>query len=414
DIGGETVGLITYMRTDSLHMASQAVAAARKHIEKSIGKEYLPDKPIFYKTKQKVAQEAHEAIRPTDFTADAGKLGLSGDQERLYSLIRARALASQMNPAILDVNSVQVTADKYILQATAKAVVFAGYLKVYPEKVSESELPKLAEGQIVYPKYIACDQHFTQPPARFSEASLIKELERLGIGRPSTYAPIIHTIQARQYVEKLGSYFTPTDTGRVVTDLLVNHFGDIVDVGFTAEMEDHLDEIANGELDWQQMLRKFYDPFAKNLDQQEEKIKRADYTVLADAPADIKCPDCGGKMQVKLGRYGRFYSCAKFPDCKGMRSISGETEEDIAAKVKDKEFKEMYLDAPKTDDGRDYVLKSGRFGEFWAHPDYPKVKDARPLELQPDKLEELYGKPPRTDDNRPYLLKSGRFGKFWA
>lgn len=405
-------GHITYMRTDSLHLSSQAVEAARKFLAKSLGAKYVPEKPPFYKVKSKVAQEAHEAIRPTNFEKNAKQLNLEGDDARLYDLIRNRALASQMTPAEILQHNLKVKAGEYIFQANAREIAFSGYLEVYPDQSVSKELPKFEAGKQVYPELIQGIQHFTQPPARYSEASLIKELERLGIGRPSTYAPIIHTIESRKYVEKLGNYFTPTDVAKVVTDLLSKHFGDVVDVGFTAQMEDKLDDIANGGIEWQKMIDEFYKPFAKNISVQDKDISRADYTVLADS--DVPCPICGKKMVVKLGKNGRFLSCADFPDCKGIADISGETEEDIQKKVKSKDFLESYLPGPKTEDGREYLLKKGRFGEFWAHPDYPKVKDARPLELTPKKTEELYGKPPKTDDGKEYLIKAGKFGKFWA
>ncbi len=405
-------GHITYMRTDSLTLSQQALTAARKYLAGALGDNYIPAEPIIYKSKSKVAQEAHEAIRPTHFEKDSHKLSLTGDEERLYKLIRERALASQMLPAVLESHTIRVDVDDYTFQAIGKHVKFKGYLEVYPDKVSEFDLPKLEIGQEVFPETLLGTQHFTQPPARFSEASLIKELERLGIGRPSTYAPIIQTIQARKYVEKDGRYFIPTDTGKVVTDLLVKYFSEIVDVGFTAKMEDDLDNVANGQEEWVKMLSDFYKPFSTNLDKQDKKIKKEEFTKLGDSKE--KCPICGKPMIIKLGRFGRFLSCSDFPNCKGMMSMEGETEEDVQNKVNTAEFKASYLSAPMTDDGRPFLLKHGKFGEFWAHPDYPKVKDARPLELQPEKIIELYGHPPKTDDGRDYQLKSGKFGKFWA
>ncbi len=405
-------GLITYMRTDSLHMSSQAVDASRKFIKSEFGDKFLPATANVYKTKSKVAQEAHEAVRPTDFAKSAHQLKLEGEEARLYELIRGRALGSQMTPAVVESSTITVVVADYSFQATAKKVLFQGYLSAYPEQVTENALPKLTDGQELFPKDIIGAQHFTEPPARFSEASLIKELERLEIGRPSTYAPIIQTIQTRKYVEKVSGYFIPTDTGKVVTDLLVKYFGDIVDVGFTASMEGELDKVANGETDWVKMMHDFYNPFEKNIIKQDKKIERGEFTNLGDS--DKKCPVCGKPMIVKLGRNGRFLSCSDFPTCKGIASIDGQTEADIQAKATSKEFLESYQPAPLTDDKRPFLLKYGKFGEFWAHPDYPKVKDARPLELLPAKQKELYGEPPKTDDGRPYEVKNGRFGKFWA
>lgn len=411
-------GLITYMRTDSTNLAEQAVEAAREFIKSELGKDYLPDAPIFYRTKAKVAQEAHEAIRPADFSKTPESLNLEGDEAKLYKLIWQRALASQLNPALLEniTASIVLIVDgtTYEFRTTGQRVLFPGYLKIYPEKVSENVLPQLLDGQELYLDNLYGTQHFTQPPARFSEATLIKELEKFGIGRPSTYAPIISTILARGYVEKEGAYFKPTDTGVVVNKLLSQHFPNIVDKDFTAEMETKLDEIANGETDWQKFLDSFYKPFAKELEDKEGKIARGEYTELAAAPDDIRCPVDGAKMVVKLGRYGRFYSCTNFPDCKGMLNIDGTSEADVQAKSESPEFKESYEDSPLTDDGRPFLLKKGRYGEFWAHPDYPKVKDARPLIYRKQKLIELFGEPPLTDDGRDFLFRTGKFGNYWA
>lgn len=405
-------GHITYMRTDSIGMSNEAIAKARDYITSKFGADYIPAKPNFYATKSKVAQEAHEAIRPSNFAATAESLKLDGDESRLYTLIRNRALASQMLPAVFDVQTVKVKAGKYTFQAQGRKVAFKGFLAVSGDDVSEFELPKLELNQEMFPETINAKQHFTQPPARFSEATLIKELERLGIGRPSTYAPIIMTIQQRKYVEKEGRYFKPTDTGIVVTELLTKHFSEIVDTGFTAHMEDELDDVAEGKLDWVKMLDEFYKPFAKKLVTENKKIDKDEITKLGDS--DKLCPICGKPMIIKLGRYGRFLSCSDYPKCEGILSIDGESEEDIQNQTTTEEFKQNYLPAPKTESGQDFILKKGRFGLFWAHPDYPKVKDARPLEMTPEKKLETYGEPPKTEDGRDYLVKKGRFGFFWA
>jgi DNA topoisomerase-1 len=293
-----------------------------------------------------------------------------------------------------------------------RKILFPGYLKVYREKVSEIDLPSLKVGQELFLSTLIGSQHFTEPPARYTEASLVKELEKLSIGRPSTYAPIIQTIQQRGYVKKENRYFFPTDTGRVVTALLKENFNEIVDVRFTAGMEEDLDSIAEGKKEWVKMLSTFYKPFAKSIASKEKTIDRGTFTTLGKS--DEKCPKCNKPMVIKLGKYGRFLSCANFPECDGMLALNEEDRIDPAEKVKSPDFLATYLEAPKTEDGRDFVLKRGRFGEFWAHPDYPKVKDARPLELRPEKLEEIYGKPPKTEDGRTYLIKKGRFGPFWA
>jgi DNA topoisomerase-1 len=411
-------GFITYMRTDSTNMAETAIAAAREHIKKNFGADYLPSEAKHYRTKAKVAQEAHEAIRPADFTKEASTLKLEADAQKLYRLIWQRALASQANPARLRALSAEVELQpksrSFLFRATGQQVEFPGYLAIYPEKVSEAILPDLAVGEELALNELNGTQHFTQPPGRFTEASLIKELEKYGIGRPSTYAPIISTIQGRGYVEKENGSFKPTDTGIVVTRLLAKHFPEVVDQDFTAEMEEDLDRVANGESDWHKVMDQFYKPFSKQLDKKDKEISRDEFTVLGKAPKDIKCPECGSPMIIKLGRYGRFYSCTKFPDCKGMLNIDGTSAEEIEQKASTPEFHESYEPAPTTEDGRDYLLKKGRYGEFWAHPDYPKVKDAQPLVLKPAKLKELYGDAPKTDDGRDFVFRNGKFGPFWA
>ncbi|MCA9386429.1 type I DNA topoisomerase [Candidatus Dojkabacteria bacterium] len=406
-------GFITYMRTDSISLSKQAIDAARKEIKSKYGDKYLPEKPVMYSTKSKTAQEAHEAIRPVKMDLEDDK-SFKEEQKKLYRLIRNRAIASQMNPARVETMTITAVAGKHKFKATGTRVLFDGYLRVKAEKQNETILPEVTKGDKFYHKEIRADQHFTQPPARYSEASLIKKLEELGIGRPSTYSSIISTILSRKYVEKEGRYLFPTDTGIVVNKLLVSHFKDIVDYDFTSEMEDNLDTIADGGLDWKKMLKDFYKPFAKNVKETEKTITRDDFKILGKAPKDIKCPECNSKMLIKLGKYGRFYTCSRWPDCEGILSMDGESQEEFEKKPTTKEFQETYMPAPKTEDERDYVLKKGRFGEFWAHPDYPKVKDARPLEYTKKKRTELFGPAPKTDKGDEYLLRSGKYGYFWA
>ncbi|MBD3362127.1 type I DNA topoisomerase [Candidatus Dojkabacteria bacterium] len=407
-------GMISYMRTDSTNLSKSALKSARAYIEKEIGKKYLPQKPKYYKTKAKVAQEAHEAIRPTDFSKTPGKVDLKSDDKKIYKLIWQRALASQMKAAKLESSKVEIEIGDYLFQSTGQRIIFKGYLEIYPEKVSENILPKLKKGEVLYLNVLFGSQHFTQPPARYTEASLIKELESYGIGRPSTYVPIISTIQTRKYVKKDGKYFYPTDTGKIVTKLLKENFADVVDYDFTAKMEKNLDDVANGEKDWVKMMEKFYFPFEKQIKKKEKEIDRETYTVLEEAPAEIKCPDCGGKMNIKLGKYGRFYSCKKWPDCKGILDIEGKTEDDLKKEAKSKQFLKIYKAAPQTDDGRDYLLKRGRYGKFWAHPDYPKVKDAQPLEYTDEVFDQVYGTPPKAEDGTKMILRRGKYGEFWA
>jgi DNA topoisomerase-1 len=375
-------GFITYMRTDSTNISSPAIKSTRSYISKNFGSKYLPQKANKYKTKAKVAQEAHEAIRPTDFTKTARELKLTGNDLKLYRIIWQRTIASQMVPSVLQQSKINITIKEFLFSANGQRMIFDGYLKVYPEKFTENILPNLENGDILYVKTLLATQHFTQPPARYSEATLIKALESYGIGRPSTYVPIISTIQQRRYVEKENGYLSPTVTGRVVTHLLKDHFPNIVDYDFTAQMENKLDDIANGDKDWVSEIKTFYIPFEKELAKKEKDIDRETYTYLGEAPKNVKCPECGGRMKKKLGRYGSFYSCIKWPDCKGMLGIDGKTQDDLKKEESSSSFMKKYKSAPKTDDGRKYLLKQGRFGKFWAHPDYPKVKDAQPLLLK--------------------------------
>jgi DNA topoisomerase I len=405
-------GLITYMRTDSVVMSKDALNAARDYINKNIGKDYLPEKINIYKGKSKTAQEAHEAIRPSDFKKSPDSLKLTDADFKLYRLIWNRALASQMKKAKIENSKAVIDVSKYKFQITGQRIIFDGFLKLYKDSINEVDLPKFKEGQQLFPHEFIAAQHFTQPPPRYSEATLVKALESHDIGRPSTYAPTISTIITRKYVEKEGRYLKPTDTGTVVNKLLVKHFPEIVDTSFTSEIEDQLDKVALGEKQWQELVKDFYKPFIKQLEKKDEELKREDFTVIGKS--NWKCPECKKKMVVKLGRYGRFLSCSNFPDCKGMRSEDGRTEEDIAKEAKSEKFLKIYKPSPKTKDDRDFILKNGRFGQFWAHPDYPKVKDARPLEYTPKIFKKIYGTTPKTSDGKKMILRRGRFGEFWA
>ncbi len=407
-------GFITYMRTDSLSMSKDSIDAARKYVSKKYGDKYLPENAIAYKTKSKSAQEAHECIRPVDFKIEDIGPKFDNDFHKLYNLIKNRTLASQMNPALVENMSVYSDIEDYNFKATGMRIVFDGFLRLNPERTNEVILPEIQKGEVYYQDTIFADQHFTQPPARYSEASLVKKLEELGIGRPSTYASIISTILSRKYVIKEGRYLSPTDVGEVVNSLLVKYFSDVVDYSFTSGIEDELDKVAEGNLEWLKMLREFYMPFAKNVETNEKNITREEFTTMGDAPEKIKCPDCGSKMLIKLGRYGKFYSCSKYPECKGILSLDEKTKEDMQKEAVSEEFLSTYKPSPKTDDGRDYILKNGKFGKFWAHPDYPKVKDIKSLEYVPEKVTELFGETPKTDKGKDYLLRSGKFGYFWA
>lgn len=404
-------GYITYMRTDSLNMSNTAIEAGKKYLEKTFGKDYVQSEQRAYKNKNKNAQEAHECIRPVDFFSTAENLNLEGEEKKVYDLIWKRALATLMPAAVIKGIAVTANSGKYEFKTNGSKVVFDGYLKVYPEKIGDKLLPTYKEGQELFIETITAGQHFTEPPARYSEATLIKKLEELEIGRPSTYASIISTIIARKYVDNINRYLKPTDVGTVVNKLLTKYFMNVVDYDFTRIMEEKLDSIAEGEMDWKKMLAEFYGPFDKSVAKRDKEIPRSEFTELGKS--DEKCPECGKPMVIKLGKFGKFLSCSTFPKCKGMKTIINP--EDINNNgVPDLLDKEIYESAPKAIDGREYVLKQGRYGNFWAHPDYPEVKDAKPLVLTKQGMVAKYGEIPKTKDGRDFLVKKGKYGEFWA
>lgn len=403
-------GLITYMRTDSLNIADQAINQIRTFVSKKYGNENLSENPRLFKVKSKLSQEAHEAIRPTDINVISEVIKFDDKHQRLYKLIWQRTVATQMKEARVESVKVLIDVKGNIFQLNGQRLLFKGYLEVYPEQFTEALVPDLKIGQRLYLDSLNAEQKFTEPIARYTEASLIKALESFGIGRPSTYAPIISTITSRNYIEKDGRSLVPTDTGMVVVRLLKKHFAQIVDTNFTAQIENDLDSIAQGEKDWVNVLRQFYTPFEANLESKKLEIKKEDYTVLSES--EEKCPECGGDMIVKLGKFGKFHSCKNFPECKGMKSFGDDTLLNMDQKSED--FTKLYASAPLTDDNRDFLLKRGRFGYFWAHPDYPKVKDARPLDYSKEVFKELYGSAPKTKEGKKMILRKGRFGEFWA
>lgn len=324
------VGLITYMRTDSLRISEEARTAATAFIQQRYGAEYLPDKPRFYKSKSN-AQDAHEAIRPTmpDMFPEKVKAYLSSDQFKLYRLIWERFIASQMANAELDTVSADILAGDYVFKASGYSVRFNGFTALYEEgKDEESEssemLPPLSEGDSLKLKSIAGNQHFTQPPPRYTEASLIKALEENGIGRPSTYAPTITTILQRNYIEREAKQLKPTPLGEVTTQLMREHFKNIVDVDFTAKMENDLDEVEVGKVDYVDMLRKFYGDFSHTLDEAEKAMEGSRMKVPHEE-TDMVCELCGKKMVIKIGRFGKFLACSGFPECKNTKRIVQET-----------------------------------------------------------------------------------------
>lgn len=382
-LGSEgNVGLITYMRTDSLHLASSAVTQAREVIKEQFGREFLPADPRHYKTKSKGAQEAHEAIRPTSFVRAPESLAgsLNSDQQKLYALIWKRALASQMVDGELTQTTALITAGpdgQAILKATGSQLTFPGFMKVYLEgrdddgsSDTEGLLPKLAEGDPLDLVSAKPEQHFTQPPPRYTEASLVKTLEEYGIGRPSTYASIISTIQDRRYVRLEERRFFPEEVGVIVSDLLTAHFPKYVDYNFTAELERELDEIAEGKKERVPVLREFWEPFKALIDQKDKTLKKEDVT---HEQTDQPCPECQqGKLVIKLGRFGRFYGCSRYPECNYMAPLEGSEEETQAAQEAAKGEQCPKCSSPM-------VVKRGRFGVFLACSRYPDCKGTKPI-----------------------------------
>ncbi len=373
-------GYITYMRTDSLALSDKFLRAAHDYLHKNLGEKYALIKPRQFKTKTKGAQEAHEAVRPTEANnaPENLKTKLNDRQFRLYQLIWQRAMASQMPAAIMDATTIDIDAEKtpYQFRATGQTTNFAGYLKIYPEKSKELELPLVKKGEILELHELKKDQHFTKPPARYSDAGLVKILEKHGIGRPSTYAPTISTIEARNYVKRDDNKkLAPTDIAFVVNDLLAAHFAEIVDFQFTANMENDLDKIALGQAAWQPIVKNFYEPFQKNLESKYNEINKED--IMPEEKSNEKCDKCGAPMIIKTGRYGKFLACSAFPDCKNIKSMpgaasqngSGEPSEDI------KKLEKKYNGQKCDKCGSDMAIKNGRFGPFLACTGYPKCKN---------------------------------------
>jgi DNA topoisomerase-1 len=427
DVGSEgTTGLITYMRTDSTRVSDDALTEVRQFITGRYGPAYLPEGPNYYRTK-KGAQDAHEAIRPTSVvhTPDEMAAFLSEDELKLYRLIWMRFVASQMTPAVFDQTTVEVAAQgkdgsAYLMRATGSVPKFDGFQAVYQEgkdqrdaedEEEKNRLPEVAQGEQLKFRSIHPEQHFTEPPPRFTEATLVKELESDGIGRPSTYASILSTIQEREYVRKEGGRFAPTELGVVVTDLLVESFADIFDASYTARMEEELDNIEEGKLDWRISMSEFYDRFRKDLEEAERSmrdIKRM------EVPTDQVCDKCGKPMVIKWGKHGSFLACTGYPECTSTRQLSvglHEIDSDNGeAKV---EISEQDAEEYCDNCGRSMVLKKGRFGTFLACSGYPDCKTTKQLGAaakQPDvPLDE---KCPECGHN--LARKSGRFGEFVA
>ncbi|MEX1052209.1 MAG: type I DNA topoisomerase [Patescibacteria group bacterium] len=375
DVTGQgTVGLITYMRTDSHNISEIARKEAAEMIAKSFGAKYLPERPNIFSKKVKGAQEAHEAIRPTHFSlkpADV-KNQLSGDQFKIYSLIYNTAAASQMAPADVETTTSIIAGGKYNFIARGRQLVFDGFLTQLPADDERFEpLPSLNENEKLKLKKIADESHSTEPPARYSEATLVRELEKRGIGRPSTYAPIMSTIVDRGYITKQTGRFFPEDVANIVTDLLVENFPTIIDYDFTAQMEDQLDEIADGRKELEPVLNDFYAPFAKLLAEKEKTIEKK--TVVEET--DKTCPKCGKPVVIKLGRFGKFYACSGFPECDYSAPIIADgdkkIEQEVAAETKE----------PCPDCGGTLGLKQSRFGPFIGCSNYPKCKYTKSIKI---------------------------------
>ncbi len=385
DIGGESIGLITYMRTDSVNLAGEALEEIRAFIQRTYGADKLPSKPRSFRTKTKNAQEAHEAIRPTsaERTPEAVKGSLSPDQFRLYELIWRRTIACQMTHATIDTVAADLACgdETNLFRATGSTVVDPGFMAVYQEGVDEPRqeeqdermLPPLGEGETLKLTDIATEQHFTEPPPRYSEASLVKALEEHGIGRPSTYASIISTLQQREYALLEKRRFKPTDVGRIVSRFLSEHFQRYVSYDFTATLEDELDAVARGEKEWVPLMDEFWRPFKRLVEEKDETLKRSDVT---HENLDEECPKCGKALSIRLGRRGRFIGCTGYPDCDYTRSL--EEEKQAAAEPELVEGRQC----PKCESA--LVIRSGRYGKFIGCSAYPKCRHIEPLEKPAD------------------------------
>lgn len=380
EIDGQTIGLITYMRTDSVSLSQEAISKARETIAKLYGSDYVPAEPNYYKTKAKNAQEAHEAIRPTDLglTSDFIQTKIEYDLWRLYDLVWKRTMACQMAPARLNQTGVNISekSGKHTFRATGSVITFSGFIKVYREglddnasdDLDEATLPDVKEGEGLSIREIKPEQHFTEPPPRFSEATLVKALEEHGIGRPSTYASIISTLQDRGYVKIDQRRFFPEDVGLVVNKFLTEHFERYVDVGFTAEMEDTLDAISRGEREWQPTLSDFWSPFHAQVEDKIQSVKKSDVT--SEKTGEV-CPTCKqGELVIRLGRYGRFKGCSRYPECRHIENLDGSAP---AAKA---EAKPTGFHCPDCKDG-EIVGKTSRRGKvFYGCNSYPKCSFA--------------------------------------
>ncbi len=380
-IGDEgSVGLITYMRTDSVRVASEALGEAREYILNQYGKDFLPDKARVFKSSKK-SQDAHEAIRPASIAYKPQDIKgyLGNDEYRLYQLIWNRFVASQMNPALFDQTTIDITAGSYLFNAKGAVMKSPGHTILYTESKDENGeangeekiLPEITEGEELTLLSLTPEQNFTQPPPRFSEATLVRELEEKGLGRPSTYATILSTIQDRDYVKLERGRFHPTEMGELVNELLVNNFSHVFDVKFTASMEDKLDLIEEGKLTRDQTLRDFYTTFAPDLETAKEQMRNVK---REETPTEITCDKCGSPMVIKWGRNGRFLACSNYPECKNTANIATDSKGEIGT------ASEQTTDIICDKCGKNMVIKEGRFGRFLGCSGYPDCKNTKPLD----------------------------------
>ncbi|MCF7794745.1 type I DNA topoisomerase [Patescibacteria group bacterium] len=413
DIKGEGhSGLITYMRTDSLNLSKTFIEEARDYINKKFSDKYLPNKANVYKTKSKGAQEAHEAIRPTSALRSPDQLenSLTPQQYKLYKLIWQRSVASQMNPAKTLSTTCDITAldTPYEFRSTGQITTFKGYLEIYPEKSQQIEFPELEKEEELKLEKLEDKQHFTQPPARYSDAGLVKEMEKYGIGRPSTYAPTISTIITRNYVNRDDSKrLFPTDIAFVVIDLLKNHFPQIVDFKFTANLEKDLDEISSGNKEWVPVVDKFYKDFHQNLEKKYNEINKKD--IMPEEESKEICDKCGSKMIIKTGRYGKFLACGNFPDCKNAKPLG----KGGVAKV-DKELeklKEQFKGEKCEKCGSEMTVKKGKYGYFKGCSNYPKCKNIQNIKQPGDNTEDITC--PKCEKGK-IVKRFGKRGPFYA
>ena len=395
-----TSGVITYMRTDSLNMAKEAVEAVRENILNTYGEKYLPKTAKSYNKKSKGAQEAHEAIRPTmlSFTPKVAADFLKPDELRLYTLIYNRFVACQMNDAIFEQQSIIFKSESAEYRASGRKLLFDGFYKVVGTDDKDKLLPALTKGQAIDIETIKPTQHFTEPPSRFSEASLIKQLEAEGIGRPSTYAPTISTLQARNYITIEKRQIAPTEIAFTVIEMLEKHFHDIVDANFTANMEEVLDKIAEEGKDWQSVLNEFYFPFMERVKEGKEKI----VSLKLAKPLGRNCPQCGSELLLRSGRYGNFIACSGFPKCKYTEQVVEEGEEGSAPKAEPTDEK-----CDKC--GGDMVVKNGRNGKFLACSNYPECKNTKSMELEAKET-----KIPCPECGKKLVYRNSRRGPFWG